>query len=64
MSEFVIVILLTFQTKCGIQYQSDIQTGFTSELDCEKYGEELKAMYIRPHKTNVLTFEYNCYKRN
>lgn len=64
MSELVIAMLLTYQTKCGIHYQTDIHTGFTSELDCRKYGERMEAMYLRSNKTNVLAFEYTCYKKN
>lgn len=64
MPEIVVAILLTYQTKCGIQYKTEIHEGFKTTQECIKFGETQYAMYMRANKTNVLAFEYTCYKRN
>ena len=58
--EYLLVIILTYSNKCGVQYKTESITGFKTEALCRQQGERLEAMYMRTGKTNVKAYEYSC----
>jgi len=58
--EYVLIILLTYSNKCGVQYKTEQVASYSTEKSCVKQANKLKSMYLRKNKTNVKAFEYNC----
>ena len=58
--EYLLVILLTYTNKCGVQYKTESIATFKTEKSCIKQANKLKSMYLREDKTNVKAFEYSC----
>ena len=58
--EYLLVTLLTYTNKCGIQYKTEQVASFKTEQACRQQGERLEAMYLRTGKTNVKNYEYSC----
>ena len=58
--EYLLVIILTYSNKCGVQYKTEQIATFKTEALCRQQGERLEAMYMRTGKTNVKEFEYSC----
>ena len=58
--EYLLVILLTYTNKCGVQYKTEQIATFKTEQLCRQQGERLEAMYMRAGKTNVKAYEYSC----
>ena len=58
--EYLLVILLTYTNKCGVQYKTEQVASFKTEQACRQQGEQLGAMYLRTGKTNVKAYEYSC----
>ena len=60
MSEYLLVILITYSNKCGVQYKTESIASFKTEQACRQHAEQLGAMYMRAGKTNVKAYEYSC----
>ena len=60
MSEYVLIILLTYSNKCGVQYKTEQVASYNTEKSCIKQANKLKSMYLGEGKTNVKAFEYSC----
>ena len=58
--EYLLVILITYSNKCGVQYKTESIATFKTEALCRQQGERLEAMYMRTGKTNVKAYEYIC----
>ena len=58
--EYILVIILTYSNKCGVQYKTESVASFKTEQACRQYAEQLGAMYLRTGKTNVKNYEYSC----
>ena len=58
--EYLLVIILTYSNKCGVQYKTESIATFKTEALCRQQGEQLGAMYLRTGKTNVKNYEYSC----
>ena len=58
--EYILVIILTYYNKCGVQYKTESIASFKTEQACRKHAEQLGAMYMRAGKTNVKAYEYSC----
>ncbi len=58
--EYLLVILLTYSNKCGVQYKTEQVAVFKTEQACIRQAEQLGAMYLRTGKTNVKNYEYSC----
>ena len=58
--ECLLVILITYSNKYGVQYKIEPVASFKTEQLCRQQGEQLGAMYMRAGKTNVKVYEYSC----
>ena len=58
--EYILVIILTYSNKCGVQYKTESIASFKTEKSCIEQANRLKSMYLREGKTNVKEFEYSC----
>ena len=58
--EYLLVIILTYSNKCGVQYKTESVASFKTEQQCRQQAERLEAMYLRTGKTNVKAYEYSC----
>ena len=58
--EYILVIILTYSNKCGVQYKTESIATFKTEALCRQQGERLEAMYLRTGKANVKAYEYSC----
>ena len=58
--EYILVIILTYTNKCGIQYKTEQVASYSTEKSCIKQANNLKSMYLREGKTNVKAYEYSC----
>ncbi len=57
--EYLLVIILAYSNKCGVQYKTESIATFKTEALCRQQGERLEAMYMRTH-SNFKELVWDC----